>query len=52
MDGGIQVMQWQFQFEVKGKVTLIFATKTCRIHNLVMHWLTTLKFGREVVLEL
>jgi hypothetical protein len=36
----------------KVKVTSIFATKACRIQNLAMKWPTTLRFGREVVLEL
>jgi hypothetical protein len=30
----------------------IFTFEACRIHNLAMHWLSNLRFGREVVLEL
>jgi hypothetical protein len=30
----------------------IFTFEVCRIHNLAMHWLSYLRFGREVVLEL
>jgi hypothetical protein len=30
----------------------IFTFEACRIHNLVMHWLSDLRFGREMVLEL
>jgi hypothetical protein len=30
----------------------IFTFKARRIHNLTMHWLSNLRFGREVVLEL
>jgi hypothetical protein len=30
----------------------IFTFEACRIHNLAMHWLGNLRFGREVVLEL
>jgi hypothetical protein len=30
----------------------IFTFEACRIHNLAMHWLSNLRFGREVILEL
>jgi hypothetical protein len=30
----------------------IFSFEACRIHNLAMHWLSNLRFGKEVVLEL
>jgi hypothetical protein len=30
----------------------IFTFEACRIHNLAMHWLSNLRFGREVVFEL
>jgi hypothetical protein len=30
----------------------IFTFEACRINNLAMHWLSNLRFGREVVLEL
>jgi hypothetical protein len=28
---------------------LILTFEACRIHNLAMHWLSNLRFGREVV---
>jgi hypothetical protein len=28
---------------------VIFTFEACRIHNLAMHWLSNLRFGREVV---
>jgi hypothetical protein len=31
---------------------LILTFKAWRIHSLAMHWLSNLRFGREVVLEL
>jgi hypothetical protein len=40
-----------FSFEIRSskvKIILIFATKTCRKHNLAMHWL---RFGWEIALE-
>jgi hypothetical protein len=30
----------------------IFTFEAWRIHNLEMHWLSNLRFGREVILEL